>query len=183
MKTEGYACPNRTCPYFGITATHIHALVGDGKHGQAERIQTFRCQACHSTFTSRHNTPLYRLKTSSHQVAVVLSALAEGLDPSAAERVFGFRHATITTWLSRAGEHAHTLHERFFFHLQVDELRTRLRCATQVLWLWLAIDPLTKIVPVTRARPPHPIHGPSAYPLAATGPGRLSVSPFSPAMA
>src|SRR5215470_16043782 len=51
---------------------------------------------------ARLNTPLYRLKTSSHQVAVVLSALAEGLDPSAAERVFGFRQATITTWLSRA---------------------------------------------------------------------------------
>jgi hypothetical protein len=82
----------------------------------------------------------------SHQIAMVLSALAEGLDPSA-ERVFGFRQATITRWLTRAGGHAHTLHERFFFHLQLphlqlDELRTRLRCAMQVLWL--AIDPLTR---------------------------------------
>jgi IS1 family transposase len=96
---------------------------------------------------------LYRLKTSSQQIAVVLSALAEGLDPSAAERVFGFRQATITTWLSRAGEHAHTLHEHFFCHLhlpylQLDELRTRLRCAKQVLWLWVAIDPCTKLLPV-----------------------------------
>jgi len=94
-------------------------LFGDGKHGQTECIQTFRCQACYSTFSARRNTPLYRLRTSSHQVAVVLSALAEGFDPSAAERVFGFRQATITTWLSGAGEHAHTLHERFFFHLQL----------------------------------------------------------------
>ena len=94
-------------------------LFGDGKHGQTECIQTFRCQACYSTFSARRNTPLYRLRTSSHQVAVVLSALAEGFDPSAAERVFGFRQAIITTWLSRAGEHAHTLHERFFFHLQL----------------------------------------------------------------
>jgi transposase-like protein len=83
----------------------------------------------------------------------VLSALAEGLDVSAAERVFGYRQATITTWLSRTGEHVHTLHERFFCHLhlphlQLDELRTRLRCVTQVLWLWLAIDPCTKILPV-----------------------------------
>ena len=77
-------------------------LFGDGKHGQAERIQTFRGPACQTTFSSRRNTPLYRLKTPSHHVALVLSALAEGLDPSAAERVFGFRHATITTWLSRA---------------------------------------------------------------------------------
>jgi hypothetical protein len=156
VNTEGYACPNHQCAYFGITEAHIHALVGDGKHGQAERIQTFRGPACRTTFSARRNTPLYRLKTASQQVAVVLSTLAEGLDPSAAERVFGFRQATITTWLSRAGEHAHTLHERFFFHfhlphLQLDELRTRLRSATHILWL--AIDPLTKILPVLQLGP------------------------------
>src|SRR5262249_55359349 len=117
VNTEGFACPHPQCLYFGITDAHVHALVGDGKHGQAERIQTFRCQACRTTFTARRHTPLYRLKTPSQQVAVVLSALAEGLDPSAAERVFGFRQATITTWLTRAGGHAHTLHERFFCHL------------------------------------------------------------------
>jgi len=158
IDTEGFACPNPQCPYFGITDAHIHALVGDGKHGRAEPIQTFRGPACHSTFSARRNTPLYRLKTPSHQVAVVLSALAEGLDSSAAERVFGFRQATITRWLTRAGGHAHTLHGRFFCHLhlphlQLDELRTRLRCATQVHWLWLAIDPLTKILPVLELGP------------------------------
>jgi hypothetical protein len=65
----------------------------------------------------------------------------------------------------RAGEHAHTLHERFFFHLQLphlqlDELRTGLRCAKQVLWLWLAIDPLTKILPVLQMDPrtQHMVH-------------------------
>jgi hypothetical protein len=42
--TEGFACPNQQCLYFGITDADIHALVGDGKHGHAERIQTFRCQ-------------------------------------------------------------------------------------------------------------------------------------------
>jgi IS1 family transposase/transposase-like protein len=158
VNTAGFACPNPQCPYYGITDVHIHALVGDGKHGHAERIQTFRCQACRTTFTSRRNTPLYRLKTPSHQVAVVLAVLAEGLDPSAAERVFGFRQATITTWLTRAGQHAQTLHERFFCHLhlphlQLDELRTRLRSATQVQWLWLAIDPRTKILPVLQLGP------------------------------
>jgi hypothetical protein len=158
VNTQDYACPNHLCLYFGITDAHVHALVGDGKHGQAERIQTFRCQACHTTFSARRHTPLYRLKTPSQQIAMVLSALAEGLDASAAERVFGYRQATITTWLARALEHAHTLHERFFCHLrlphlQLDELRTRLRCHTQVLWLWLAIDPLSKLLPVLHVGP------------------------------
>src|SRR5438067_3686370 len=44
----------------------------------------------------------------------------------------GYRQATITTWLTRAGQHAQTLHERSFHHLllphlQLAELRTRLR--------------------------------------------------------
>ncbi len=63
VNTEGFACPNQQCPYSGITDAHIHALVGDGTHGYAERIQTFRCQACRTTFTARRHTPLYRLKT------------------------------------------------------------------------------------------------------------------------
>jgi hypothetical protein len=121
-------------------------------------IQTFRCQACRTTFSARRHTPLYRLKTPSHQIAMVLSALAEGLDPSAAERVFGYRQTTIITWLSRAGQHAQTLHGHFFCnlqlpYLQLDELRTRLRCAKQVLWLWLAIDPCTKLLPVLHLGP------------------------------
>jgi hypothetical protein len=119
MITEGYACPNQQCAYYGITEAHIHALVGDGKHGHAERIQTFGCQACHTTFSARRDTPLYRLKTPSHKVALVLAALAEGLDASAAERVFGYRQATITSWLTRAGEHAQSLHERYFHTLQI----------------------------------------------------------------
>jgi transposase-like protein len=59
-------------------------LFGDGKHGHAEQIQTFRGPACHTTFSARLHTPLYRLKTPSHQVAVVLTALAEGLAGSLA---------------------------------------------------------------------------------------------------
>ena len=137
VETEGFACPNQQCAYCGITDAHIHALVGDGKHGRVERIQTFRCQACNTTFSARRHTPLYRLKTPSHQLAVVLSALAEGRALSAAERVFGYRHAPITTWLTRAGEHAQTLHEHGFHqlwlpHRQLDELRTRLRSSQQV---------------------------------------------------
>jgi IS1 family transposase/transposase-like protein len=158
IPTEGFACPNQHCSYLGNTDAQFHALVGDGKHGRAEPIQTFRCQACRTTFSVRRVTPLYRLKTPSHQVAMVLAALADGLDPSAAERVFGFRHATMTTWLSRAGEHAELLHEHCFHdlhipHLQLDEIRTRLRRSTQVLWLWLAVDPRTKLLPVLQLGP------------------------------
>jgi len=158
VDTEGFACPNPQCAYFGNTEAQIHALVGDGKHGRAERIQTFRGPACRTTFSARRDTPLYRQKPPSQQVAMVLSALAEGLDLSAAERVFGYRQATITRWLTRAGKHAGLFHERYLRnlhlpHLQLDEIRTRLRSAKQILWLWLAIDPSTKIIPVLHLGP------------------------------
>jgi IS1 family transposase len=88
----------------------------------------------------------------------VLSALAEGLDVRAAVRVFGHEEATITRWLTRAGQQAERLHQRLLRHLhlphvQLDELRTRLHARGQVLWLWLALDPLTKIVPVVHLGP------------------------------
>ena len=96
---------------------------------------------------------------------MVLSALAEGLDPSAAERVFGYRQATITTWLTRAGKHAELFHEHSFRnlhlpHLQLDEICTRLRSSTRVLWLWLAIDPCTKLLPALHLGPRtrHAVH-------------------------
>ncbi len=150
---EGFACATPTCDYYRVTDAQIHALVGDGTHDTTERIQTFRCQACKTTFSARRDTPLYRLKTPTPRVGEVLSALAEGLDVAAATRVFGHRHATITRWVTRAGVHSATLHDRWFRglylpHLQLDELRTRLRRRTHVLWLWLAVDPLTKIIPV-----------------------------------
>ncbi len=172
VQTEGFACPNRACRYSGISDADIHALVGDGVRGQAERIQRFRCQACGRTFSARIHTPLYRLKTPSQRVALVLSALAEGLDLSAAERVFGIRHATITSWLLRAGAHAQTLHERSFRnlvlpHLQLDELRTRLRSHTQVLWLWVAIDPPSPMHSSAPTGSADASDGPAAYPQAA----------------
>jgi hypothetical protein len=183
IKTEGFACPNRACGYYGIRDADVHALVGDGLYGRAEQIQRLRCQACRTTFSARLHTPLYRLKTPSHRVALVLSALAEGLDVSAAERVFGIRHATITSWLLRAGAHAQTLHERSFCdlllaHVQVDELRTRLRSHTQVLWLWVAIDPRSQVHSCAATGSADASDGSVAYPQAARAVGSWLPAPL-----
>jgi len=158
INTQGFACPNRRCAYYRITDAQLYALVGDGTDGRREHIQTFRCQACHTTFSARRDTPLYRLKTPSQRVGEVLTALVEGLDVAAAVRVFGHSEGTIMTWVTRAGEHSATLHDRFFRclqlpHVQLDEIRTRLRSRAHTLWLWLAVDPITKIIPVLHLGP------------------------------
>ncbi len=76
---------------------------------------------------------------------------AEGLDVAAAVRVFGHSEFTIQRWLTRAGMHSEALHQHLFRdlvlgHVQFDELRTRLRQKTDLVWLWVALDVQTKIV-------------------------------------
>jgi hypothetical protein len=98
IETQGFACPNQQCPYSGITDAYIHALVGDGKHGHAEQIQTFRGPACHTTFTARRNTPLYRLKTPSHHVAMLrISRWPKGWIFRLPNGSQGYRQTTITS--------------------------------------------------------------------------------------
>ncbi len=158
IATAGYACPNPDCRYYSITDDQIHALVGYGGHGQQEYIQDLKCQACQTKFSVRYGTVLYRLKTPARRVGEVLSALAEGLSVGAAVRVFGHGEFTIRTWLTRAGLHATSLHERLFqnltlLHIQLDELCTKTRQAADALWVWLAIDARTKIIPVLKVGP------------------------------
>lgn len=55
-----------------------------------------------------------------------------GLSVQAAARVFGLPEATVRSWLTRAGLHSRSLHNRLIrslhlTHLQLDELRLKLR--------------------------------------------------------
>jgi hypothetical protein len=125
--TDGYACDNGDCLYYGITDPAIHALVADGHPGKCERIQDLKCQACGHKFTVRRQTLLYRLKTHSARVAEALTFLAEGVDVSVLVRVWQIGEGTLRTWLTRAGLHAKKRHVRFFLGLrfgliQLDEL-------------------------------------------------------------
>jgi len=151
ISTQGHACPNPNCEYFGVTDQRIHALVGDGKRGIRKHIQYWKCQGCNKRFTSRLHTPLYRLKTDEGHIILSLMLLAEGCDISVLVRCSHHCEATITRWLERAGKHSSLLHNRIFRELvltfvQMDELYCRVR-RTGKMWLWLAIDPVTKILP------------------------------------
>ena len=158
ISTQGYFCPNPSCIYFGASDETIHALVGYGCRGKHEAIQNLRCQACKTKFTSRKHTPLYRLKTQSKIVCIILHLLALGVDASALEEVFGIRESTIRTWLSRSGGHGRKLHDRFFialelFHIQFDELWANVKHAQQEIWVWTICDAKTKLIPVLQLGP------------------------------
>jgi IS1 family transposase len=150
IPTAGFACLNPLCDYFGITDDQVHALVGNGRRGIRRDIQHFRCQWCRIDFSCRRNTPLYYLKTAPDRIEMVLWLMAEGVDISVMVRYTGHVDSTITRWLERMGSHSTLLHDRYFQGLvltfvQVDELYAKVR--TGVQWLWLAIDPVTKIIP------------------------------------
>ena len=150
--TSGFACLNIWCKYFGITDSAIHALVSDGYRGVNKDILYLRCQCCGKRKTSRAGTPMYRIKTSLHRVAMVMTALSEGVDISAASRIFGHHHTTISRWLERTGQHSARLQERVFFqaiqtgHIQLDELVTKVKRNAKKLWVWTAITAKSKLI-------------------------------------
>jgi len=152
VDTSGYACPQSGCDYLGITDPDIHALVGYGWIDEAGTIRKLRCQACGKTFSVRKGTPLYYLKTDPKQVEMVLWFLAEGLDQAVMIRFTGHSETTIARWLQRAGTHSQAWHHRYLrllmpVVLQLDELYTRVRSIATARWLWLAIDPISKLIP------------------------------------
>ena len=158
VPTEGYACRNPRCCYYGNTDAQLHALVAAGHQGRTEQIQQILCQACGAKVSARWGTALAHLKTPPGRIGEVLSALAEGLDVGAVVRVFGHGETTITRWRTRATRHADRVRHRFphglhLPHLQFDEIRTRLRARERVTWLWLALDPRTKLIPALAVGP------------------------------
>jgi hypothetical protein len=149
--THGFACPNRTGLYSQSTQAQIPALLADRAPGQHEPIQTLPCPALRHDL---QHAPQYAALAAQNRFPTgCRSADGPGtrLSVAAAVRVVGQHHATITTWLTRAGLHSARATSRFFHnltlaHLQLDELRTHLRSRVPALWLWVVSDPLTKII-------------------------------------
>ena len=56
LETQGHACPNPKCDYFGVTDDRLHAIVGDGKRGIHKHIQYWKCQWCQQAF---HQSPAH----------------------------------------------------------------------------------------------------------------------------
>jgi len=80
------------------------------------------------------------------------------LSAAEVQLLVGHSDTTLRLWLTRAGLHAQRVHQHFFQnlclgHLQFDELYTTLRDKTHDLWIWVAFDPKTKLIPAVRLGP------------------------------
>jgi IS1 family transposase len=127
-------------------------LVRHTLRGKERDIPYLRCQCYQTVFTSRKGTPLYYLKAKADQVELVLWFLVEGVDMAVPIRYTGRTDATIARWLERMGIHSQGLHNGLFRALtlrlvQMDELYATVKDREQARWLWLVIDPVTKVIP------------------------------------
>jgi IS1 family transposase len=96
---------------------------------------------------------MYDVKTPVRRVDEVVTATSEGVDVATASRIFKHDERTIQHWLTRTATHAQRLHHHFFHdlmcaHLQLDELVTKLRGLKDHVYVWVALDAQTKIIPV-----------------------------------
>jgi transposase-like protein len=103
--------------------------------------------------SARRNTILYRLRSHSELIVKILWLLSLGVNASALEEVFGVREITIRTWLCRSGMQGKKMYESFLaelemVHVQLDELWANVKDKGQDMWLWIASDAKTKIIPV-----------------------------------
>jgi len=150
-ESSGLSCPNPRCAYYQETDANRHAVVRDGWRGKGKDIAYWRCQACGRSFSGRYGSALYHLKTRPARVAEVMTALGEGVDIAAASRIFGHHPTTISRWLKRGATQGQRLHEHYFqkvraWHIQLDELVTRVRSHTDRVWVWTAIEAQTKLL-------------------------------------
>jgi len=132
--TQNYFCSDPQCYYYQVADERVHALIGYGSHGKYEHIPDLFCQLCESKFTIRKYTLLYRLKTHSRMIFMVMTLLVLGIDISALQEAMGIQESTLRTWLTRNGVQARKLHQRFFKdltmgHIQLDELWAKVKQA------------------------------------------------------
>jgi IS1 family transposase len=97
-------------------------------------------------------------------MAQALALMAEGVDVSALERVMGIGEGTLRAWLMRAIMHAEKLHNSIFMelvfqHIQLDDVfgyakrRANVRHKVHEVWLWVAMEATTKVIPVMKLGP------------------------------
>jgi IS1 family transposase/transposase-like protein len=163
VDTSGHFCPHATCSY--------HGRVGWGNirangHPNGRRWRQLLCLSCQRHFLETHGTPFHGKQVDPDKLVWAISALAEGLGIRAVARVFETDANTVLGWLVEAADHLaafsrHFLHDLDVEQVQMDELFALLRAvkdgevserqaikrlARSPNWVWVAMDPVCKLI-------------------------------------
>src|SRR5207245_4424344 len=77
----------------------------------SRKDKRFLCTACHKTFSATKGTALYRLRTATETVTLVVTLLAHGCPPQAIVAAFGFDERTVASWMARGGVQGQAVQE------------------------------------------------------------------------
>jgi IS1 family transposase len=163
VDTSSHFCPQPDCAYQGWVGLGNISANGHPNGGPWRQLH---CTSCGGYFQETHGTPLHGTRVAPEKLVWAVGALAEGLGIRAVARVFEVDPNTVLQWLVEVADHA-TAFSRYFLHdvrvtqVQLDELFALLsavqagavseaeaieRLERSPHWVWVAIDPVTKLL-------------------------------------
>src|SRR6266446_5089813 len=163
VDTSQHFCPDPDCRYGGWLG--LGNITSNG-HPSGGPWRQLHCTRCGGYFQETHGTPLHGKRVVPDKLVWAVGALAEGLGIRAVARVFEVDPNTVLPWLVEAAEHLQAF-SRYFLHdvrvtqVQLDELFALLsavkagavseaeaiqRLSRSPHWVWVAIDPVTKLL-------------------------------------
>jgi transposase-like protein/IS1 family transposase len=163
VDTSGQFCPTPHCLYYGWVGRGNLRANGYPNGG---RWRQFQCRSCRKYFLETSGTPLQGKRVPPEVLVWAVTAVAEGLGIRAVARVFALDPNTILQWLVEVADQAtavsrHFLHDVQGTQVQLDELFAVLsavkagevseeaalpRLSRSPCWVWVALDPVTKLV-------------------------------------
>lgn len=163
VDTSAQFCPQPSCAYYGWVGLENIRANGYPSGG---RWRQFQCRSCKTYFLETQGTSLHGKRVPPEVLVWVVGAVAEGLGIRAVARVFAVAPNTVLQWLIEVADQA-TAFSRHFLHdvqgtqVQLDELfallsavkaeevsepETLRRLSRSPCWVWVALDPVTKLL-------------------------------------
>jgi len=181
VDTSQQFCPNPDCAYRGRVGLGNLRAHGHPHGGPWRQLYGSQCEG---DVLETHGTPLHGKRVAPDLLVWAVGALAEGLGLRAVARVFEVDPNTVLAWLVEAADHLkafspYFLHDVRVTQVQLDELYALLsavkegdvseaealkRLARSPHWVWVAIDPVSKLLLAldvgdrTLAMAPHVVH-------------------------
>ena len=163
VDTSRHFCPDPDCAYRGWLRLGNISANGHPNGGPWRQLH---CSRCGGYFLETHGTIFHGKRVAPNLLVWAVGALAEGQGIRAVARVFEVDPNTVLQWLVEAADHLaafsqYFLHDVRVTQVQLDELFALLsavkagavseadaikRLSRSPSWVWVAIDPVTKLL-------------------------------------
>ena len=163
VETGLHYCPKPRCPYYGWIGW---GNISSNGHPNRGRQRQLYCCGCKGYFSENIGTLFYRKRFPAEQIVRAMASLAEGVGIRAVGRIFEVEPETVLAWLVAAAQQLEAFNSYMTRQLaveqvQLDELYGVIRAyqtgelsepealaaldrPRKSVWLWTAIDPLSK---------------------------------------